>query len=152
MGEPEMDDIFTGEIPLSGSFPLPFRVLFLGGLGILGWATNLHGLHAAGIDGVSALDLQVPGQPLPLSSRSSVPHLGTASHPRVVYEPIYRLAVVYWAWCLACWMLFRVAAGGQLELADVFKYIPSIAMLGAFALLLAPFDSFRKRERDLFLL
>jgi hypothetical protein len=138
------------EIPLSASFPLPFRVLFLGGLGILGWATNLHGLHAAGLDGTGALDLQVPGQPLPFATRPGAPHLG--SHPGIIYEPVYRLAGAYWAWTLSMWVIYRLATGGEQEWADVFKYIPSIAMLGVFAMLLAPWDVCRKRERDLFLL
>ena len=38
------------EAPFAASFPLPYRVFVLSGLGILGWATNLHGLHALGID------------------------------------------------------------------------------------------------------
>lgn len=136
---------FTPEIPLSASFPLPFRVLFLGGLGIIGWATNLHCLHLAGLDGAGALDLQVSGHPLP----SGGLYLG--SNPRLVYEPAYRLAAVYWSWCLSTWMIYYMATGGEQEWADIFKYIPSIAMLGVFVILIVPWDVCRKRERDLFL-
>ena len=42
------------EISFSTSFPLPYRVLVLGAVGVLGWATNLHGLTLLGIDAASA--------------------------------------------------------------------------------------------------
>jgi hypothetical protein len=131
MSEPTVD---SDTIPLAATLPLPFRVLFLGGLGVLGWATNLHGLAAAGLDAPGALDLQLPGaQP--------------------AHAPVYRLAAAYWAWVLATWALFRAATGGVQERADAYKHLPALAMLGALAiLLLAPADACRRRERDLFLL
>ena len=52
------DDLtIPDEITFSVNFPLPYRVLALGAVGILGWATNLHGLHLLGIDATSALEL-----------------------------------------------------------------------------------------------
>lgn len=47
----------------SASFPLPFRVLFLIGLAIFLWATNLHVLHLLGLDTAYILDFRDPGEP-----------------------------------------------------------------------------------------
>jgi hypothetical protein len=127
-------------IPLSGVVPLPFRVLFLGGLGVLGWATNLHGLAAAGLDAPAALDLAAP---------PVLPPLGA---PPPAHAPVYRLAAAYWAWALGTWAAYRLATGGAAAAADAYKHVPAVALLGALALLLVPADVCRRRERDLFLL
>ena len=73
------------ELAFSAHFPLPFRVLFLGCLGILGWATNLHGLTALGIDAASALELSThhgrltahADPPTPLPEHPSEPPTGS---------------------------------------------------------------------------
>jgi hypothetical protein len=143
MSEPDANDL-SAEIPLAGTFPLPFRVLFLGGLGIVGWAVNLHGLQLSGIDAVSALDLQAPDlAPLPLAAGMCL------NAP--VYEPIYRLAATYWAWIFGTWSVYRIMTGGQDDWADEWKFIPALAMIGVFGLLCAPVNAYR-RERDSFLL
>jgi hypothetical protein len=151
------------EIPLAATFPLPFRVLVLAGLGLLGWATNLHGLHAAHVDAPAALDLRAPGHGLlvlPPSPRTSpLPSHGHVNvnlpahpHPPTVYVPLYRLTAGYAAWVFASWILFRAATHGDPKLVDVFKYVPGLAVLGVLVALTCPWDVCRKRERDLFLL
>ncbi|KAG1878372.1 EXS family-domain-containing protein, partial [Suillus subluteus] len=134
-------------VPLSTSFPLPFRVLFLIGLGILGWATNLHGLHLLGIDAGSALELH-PGRAfLPTSSSSS----RVSSSPRVSYMSVYRLFAGYASWCFAGWSFFRLATHSNTVLVDTFKYIPALSSLGVLTTLICPFELCQKRERDVFL-
>ncbi|KAG2150900.1 EXS family-domain-containing protein [Suillus clintonianus] len=138
---------FGDAVPLSTSFPLPFRVLFLIGLGILGWATNLHGLHLLGIDAGSALDLHSGRIFLPTTSSSPRP----SSSPRVAYMPIYRLFAGYTAWCFAGWSFFRLATHSNAMLVDAFKFIPALSSLGVLTTLICPFELCQKRERDLFL-
>lgn len=143
------------EIPFAASSPLPFRVLFLAGMGILGWATNLHGLNMLGIDGASALDLRKTAQEYsPL--RSSLPlHRGPGfklvPNPAGLWEPIYRLFIIFAAWCSLSWIVYWVATHGNTVLVDVFRYVPAICALGVLIVLICPFDVVHRRERDMFL-
>ncbi|KAF9222721.1 EXS-domain-containing protein [Gyrodon lividus] len=136
------------EVPLAASFPLPFRVLFLVGMGILGWAVNLHGLQLLGIDGPSALEFHGAYIYFPLRSPSS-----PGGHPsaRAFYAPVYRFFAGYASWCFAAWLIFRVATHSDTALVDIFRYIPAVCMLGVLTVLVCPNDVFHKRERDSFL-
>ena len=155
-----MDDIrLREEIAFSVNFPLPFRVLFLGGLGILGWATNLHGLNALGIDAASALELSVhhphritngpsaPDTPLP-TARSG---WKLVPHPATLYGPVYRLFLQYVTVAAFGWVCYRHATHEDVELVDVYKFIPGVLSLSLLMILVCPFDVFQKRERDKFL-
>jgi EXS family len=143
------------EIPFAATFPLPFRVLFLAGMGILGWATNLHGLNMLGIDAASALELRKTSTDYsPL--RSPLPtHRGSGfklvTNPASVYHPIYRLFAVFSAWCFFAWAIFRFLTHGNVILVDIFRYVPAICALGVSIILICPFDVIHKRERDMFL-
>ncbi|EIW82874.1 EXS-domain-containing protein [Coniophora puteana RWD-64-598 SS2] len=133
-------------LPLAVTFPLPFRVLFLVGLGILGWATNLHGLQRQRIDAPNVLELS--GSPyIPL--RTSAPHSPTLNS--TFYSPIYRLFVKYSAWCFFTWVMYRLATRSNVYLVDVFSYIPAICALVVLTVLICPYDVLQKRERDAFL-
>ncbi|KAF8838809.1 EXS-domain-containing protein [Paxillus ammoniavirescens] len=136
------------EVPLSASFPLPFRVLFLVGMGVLGWATNLHGLQLLGIDGPSTLELHANHIYLPLRSPSP-----SGSHPsaRAFYTPVYRFFAGYVTWCFVAWLIFRMATHSDIALVDIFRYIPAVCVLGVLTILVCPYDVFHKRERDSFL-
>lgn len=139
------------EIPVILSFPLPFRVLALTGLGILGWATNLHGLDLLGVDVVAALDLRVeadhnPHLPPHLSGGPKQP-----SHPSVIYNAVFRIFAAYAFWCLFCWAVFRYLTYGDMALVDAFGYIPAISALVVLLVLVSPIDVFYKCERDKFL-
>ncbi|KAF6763076.1 EXS family-domain-containing protein [Ephemerocybe angulata] len=73
--------------------PLPYRIFLLLGLGILGWATNLHGLEALDVDVVAALDLRPDdaashGDPLLVDTYGHVPLLTG-------------IALVFLVWCPA---------------------------------------------------
>jgi hypothetical protein len=143
------------EIPFAATFPLPFRVLFLAGMGILGWATNLHGLNMLGIDAASALELRKTSteySPLrtPLPNHRG-PGFKLATNPAAVYDPIYRLSAMFVAWCFFSWGIFRLVTHGNVVLVDIFRYIPAICALGVLIIVICPFDIVHKRERDMFL-
>ncbi|KAJ7780503.1 EXS family-domain-containing protein [Mycena maculata] len=139
------------EIPVIVSFPLPFRVLVLTGLGILGWATNLHGLDLLGVDVVTAMDLRVEAD----SHMHPNPHRASGpkhpSHPSVLYTVVYRLCAAYSLWVFFSWAAFRYLTYGNMTLVDAFGYIPAISALVVLLVLVCPIDAFYKRERDKFL-
>ncbi len=145
MSDARLDD----EINWAVSFPLPFRVMVLVGLGILGWATNLHGLKIFGVDAVSTMELRVDPSQQPISLRIAGVHLST---PSSTYGPVYRLALAYFSWCFTSWALFRYLTYGNVVLTDVFAYIPGVSTLIILFVLVCPFNIFHKRERDKFLL
>ncbi|TFK54118.1 EXS-domain-containing protein [Heliocybe sulcata] len=143
-----MDDFVDDEISSAVSFPLPFRVLVLVGLGILGWATNLHGLTLLGIDISGAFSFTGHGghvlSPLPIDRHVQ---------PRYsFYAPVYRLFISYSSWCFLAWCIFRLSTHNDPLLVDVFKFIPGLACLCVLLFLASPFDVLQKRERDAFLL
>lgn len=137
----------NNEVPLAATFPLPFRVLFLVGLGLLGWATNLHGLQLLGINGPGALEFQASNIYLPLRSPSPSGHLSARSF----YLPLYRIFIGYTGWCFAAWLVFRAATQSDTALVDIFRYVPAVCILGVVTTLVCPYDVFHKRERDGFL-
>ncbi|KAI0256254.1 EXS-domain-containing protein [Lactifluus subvellereus] len=150
--EHELDDDLSFVI----AFPLPFRVLFLAGIGILGWAANLHGLRLLGIDAVGALDLRAHERgsttPLPIDSRRHRGPKAVASDDFAIYPPVYRLALWYGLWCFITWTLYRSATYGSAPLVDFFKYIPAVCALVILIFMLSPYDIMQKRQRDAFLL
>src|ERR1700733_13009495 len=102
-----MEDSVRVESTFPILFPLPFRVLFLAGLGILGWATDLHGLELLGIDTASTLELRAPEgfrSRSPLPTQSS-PGYKLFTQPSTPYTPVYRLFVTYSVWCFLSWSL-----------------------------------------------
>lgn len=146
------DTIIDGELLFSFEFPLPYRVLVLAGLGILGWATNLHGLQLLGVDVVAAMDLRTEGYqprlPLPSTRMDGFKHF---ADPSVLYGAAYRIFAIYTMWCLASWSFFRYATWGDIQLADAFGYIPGITALSVMAILICPINVLHKSERDKFL-
>ena len=163
------------EIAFSTTFPLPYRVLALGAVGILGWSTNLHGLNLLGIDAATALELSTL-QPKPKGVRcSSPPHSSSlfsgpdtpdlsstplpthngwklVPHPSSIYRPVYRLFLQYSLLVLASWGLYyRHSGGGKLELVDLFKFIPAVTMISLAMFLVCPFVMFENRVSDKFL-
>lgn len=145
---PGIDD----ETPITVSFPLPFRVLVLVGLGILGWATNLHGLDLLGVDVVTAMDLRLEGNnpvtPLPAHRPAA---FKSTINAYLIYRAAYRLFMAYSIWCFSLWLLYRFVTWGDITRVDAFGYIPGICALFAVLALICPFDVLHKRERDKFL-
>ncbi|KAK7053436.1 protein-ER retention protein [Paramarasmius palmivorus] len=149
MSEPEYDD----QIPYSVSFPLPYRVLFMVGLGVVGWATNLHVLDALGVDAPSVLELRSNDPSLPRTITrhrhdSSRTIQGDSSYH---YKNVYRIAAGYYLWVSATWAIYAYCTQGDPSLADLYGYLPGIATLVAIGILLCPLNIFYKHERDKFL-
>ena len=152
-----MNNDVAQETTFSAIFPLPYRVLSLAGLGILAWAVNLHGLHLAGIDAATALDLDPRRTRAGLTNRSSspLPTVSSSGWKHVsahdsYHVHVYKLFFQYFAFVTVSWLLYRNAAHGDLGLVDVFKYIPAVTALVLLVLLISPFDIFQKHERDRF--
>ncbi|KAK7005649.1 protein-er retention protein [Favolaschia claudopus] len=133
----------TEEIPVILSFPLPFRVLVLAGLGILGWATNLHGLDVLGVDPAAAMDLRLHSSPFPSSPSHTPVH--------TIYTAVYRLFTIYSVWVFLSWATFRWVTYGNMLLVDAFGYIPAVSALVVLLVLVCPLDIACKHERDKFL-
>ncbi|KAI0645656.1 EXS-domain-containing protein [Trametes meyenii] len=151
-----MKSDFVDELYFSAAFPLPFRVLCLVGLGILGWATNLHGLHLWNIDATGTLELSTYSHdgyrltsPLPTDRRSA----GWRHAPVAAgaHRPVYRVFVWYAGGTLACWLAFRGATRADVALVDQFKFVPALAVLCVLTVLMCPFNVLHKHERDRFL-
>ena len=148
------------------AFPLPFRVLFLAGAGILGWAANLHGLRLLGVDAASALDLRtIERTPLPLVVIDGQQHhrhaqahgaieqpTNTIATSSSLYSSVYRLAFWYGLWCSAAWAMYHSATDGNSALVDFFKYVPAVCALVVLIFMFTPYDVMHKRERDAFIM
>ncbi|KAF8070596.1 EXS family-domain-containing protein [Lyophyllum atratum] len=134
----------TKTTPLAVAFPLPFQILALVGLEILGWATNLHGLDVAGIDAIASLDLRTDvADPLP--AHHPTPRQSSAFV--ALYRSTYRIFIVYSTICFASWIAWRYTTHGDVVLVDVFGYIPGLASLSIVCILLCPYNILHKTER-----
>lgn len=128
------------------AFPLPYRIFLLIGLGILGWAINLQSLDALGIDPIAAMDLRsdtktIPAHHSSVSNRSKVLALSTS---------VYRIFIAYSTFCFLSWALYRLATRGDVSLVDSYGYIPSITAVVILLILVCPYDTFFKCERENF--
>lgn len=128
------------ESPFAPYFPLPFRALFFGGLGLLCWATNLHGLQQLGIDTAAVLGLR----------SSQLKSYDTEAS--LLYISVYKLFASYTAWNTFGWVLYRYFGQADPEIVDLFKFIPIVLFLGILMVLATPSRYFQRRERDAFLL
>ncbi|RDB24891.1 Protein ERD1 1 [Hypsizygus marmoreus] len=136
------------DIPLAVIFPLPFQILALVGLAILGWATNLHGLDVAGIDVISSMDLRTDvSSPLP----AHYPAPRQSSGLVALYRSVYRIFIAYASLCFASWIVYRYTTHGDARLVDVFGYIPGMVALSLVCILLCPYNILHKTERRKFL-
>jgi len=132
------------------AFPLPYRTFLLIGLGILGWATNLHGLDAAGVDAVAAMDLRTDTNP----SKQMMPAHHSASFNRskiiALYNTVYCLLFFYSAFCFLSWSFFRLVTHADATLVDYYGYIPLITAITIFITLVCPYNILLKTEREKF--
>ncbi len=129
------------------SFPLPYRVLFLIGLGILAWATNLHGLNSCGVDVAGAMTFRVE------TNFSNPPTYHPGFNPLKIvslYQAAYRLFLSYTSICIFSWVLFRVMTHGDPSLTDKYGYVPVITAIAIVFLLLCPYDILVRSEREKF--
>lgn len=143
-----MDVMQHIEAPFAVVFPLPFRVILLGGIGLLGWATNLHGLQKLGIDAPAALDIRARD-----TYDISTPRLTTIPQDaRTLVRAVYRLFYAYAMWSLLGWALFRFLTHDDPTLVDDYKFVPAVFGLMIIVFLICPFNVFERHERDRFLL
>ncbi|KAG9099237.1 hypothetical protein FS749_001744, partial [Ceratobasidium sp. UAMH 11750] len=140
------------------SFPLPYRVFLLIGLGIFFWATNLHVLHLLGIDTVWVLDLRrdklpasSPPTPLPTTRTTELPYDISSLEAVSLYKSVYKLLVSYGLWIGAGWACFRWMTGGVSKSVDAYKTLPAFTAAGIVFGLVCPFNVLMKRERYRFL-
>lgn len=136
-------------MPWSLALPLPFRVQAVVGLGILCWATNLHGLDYMNIDVISAMDMQIDTSQLPHHRNPALKARPTAHS---LYRSTYRLFFIYSAWCFGSWVLFRLVTHDDPSRADAFGFIPCVSTLVVVLGLVSPFSIIEKVERDKLLL
>ncbi|KAF9502952.1 hypothetical protein BS47DRAFT_1356564, partial [Hydnum rufescens UP504] len=134
------------------TFPLPYRVLFLIGVGGLCWATNLHSLEALGIDTLHVLQIRSdkPSLPSSLYGRQYMPHnISSSSYAHSLHPPIYRLLFVYFSWIAAGWLGFAYFTGGSVANLDAYKLIPIITWLGVIAATMVPVSTVLQAQRSL---
>lgn len=98
-----MNDVDApSEKSLNLLFPLPYRVFGLFGLGILAWATNLHGLDKLGVDTVSALDLRTEG----VHARGPLISHRSAGYNQVIAANLYTSAYRVFIGYTVIWFFF----------------------------------------------
>ncbi|CAE6429350.1 unnamed protein product [Rhizoctonia solani] len=158
MNNPE-DAPFHVDLPVfHSSFPLPYRVFLLVGLGIFFWATNLHVLHLLGIDTIWVLDLRrdkvqssSPPTPLPTARQPQLPYDIFSLEAINLYKSVYKIFVVSGAWIGLGWLYFRLITAGDAEAMDMYKILPALTGIGLIVGLICPLDVLMKRERMRFL-
>jgi hypothetical protein len=143
--------------------PLPYRCLLLVGIGILGWATNLHGLYFLGVDtgytlnirrsSFSSMDNVYENLAIPTAVSSSRVNRGTTTfaRPSTLYGPIYKIFITYGVLVFTSWLLFRLLSGDSPDEMDSSKIIPSLTFLAVLVSLFWPFSFAQKQERYTFL-
>lgn len=131
-------------------FPLPYRIFLLLGLGILGWASNLHVLDALDVDTVQALDLRTEDNPpvrLPVTQREHA----NGSRAHTLIRTTYKVFLAYSVFCTASWIIYRLKTKGDPLLVDSYGHIPVITSCLLVLAVICPFDLFYKSERDKFI-
>lgn len=144
------------------TFPLPYRVLFLVGIGILLWALNLHILHLLGFDTGFILGVRSradgDGGSDDLAEDGAISLAGGSTtkasfaRSRELIGPVYGLLGAYTAWSFAGWLIFRWLVGGDdQDQVDAWRLLPLLTSLGAVIGLIAPYDGLWRRERQAFI-
>ncbi|GAA5839567.1 hypothetical protein JCM11251_003548 [Rhodosporidiobolus azoricus] len=165
----------TGDLAeFSIAYPLPFRILFLSTLTLLGFATNLHLLAYLGIDTAAVLDvrLQPPAHLLPnaipsssassaaLSSPARPGALPTSpsaappppyAHPTKLYPPLYQLGLLGLAWTAVGWLAFRNLTGGDEAAMNAWRGEPAFVAVVVGAALVWPGNVLCRRQRMQFI-
>ena len=159
--------------PFSAAFPLPFRVLFLIGLAQLLWAVNLHVFHLLGLDtswilnlydadegegaessgmgGVVDLDEHSAHEVDSVTLTRGRPTVSTASRGRPesgkLFQPVYKLCVLYSAWVGGGWAVFRLVTGARPEAMERYRGLVAVVALGPVLGALIPWRGVGERER-----
>jgi hypothetical protein len=115
----------------SNTFPLPYRVLIVSVIGLWAWGSNLQILSWLSID---------------------VPHLlNSQDKSNTTHKAVYSLAFIFTSLVgLNLIIFWQVTGGIETEIAE-WTSIPLVCYVLVFAIVLCPFNIFRKKERDKFL-
>jgi hypothetical protein len=135
-------------------FPLPYRCLFLIGIGILGWATNLQGLYFLGVDTGYALDIHRNNAVRDTGDASRTPSIYEQTqhtHPGSLYKPVYRVFMLFSSLVFSSWLLFRYLSAGTSSGADSVKIIPTVTFIIIIAITICPLPILHSHERFTFL-
>jgi hypothetical protein len=128
-------------------------VLFLVGLAQLLWALNLHVLHKLGLDTAWILDVRNANHDtgeIEMSDNPSHARMAqSVSRPESgkLYQPVYKLFLLYTAWCGAGWVLFRMLTGGESESMEEWRWVVGLIAVGAVVGALSPWKGVGERER-----
>lgn len=129
-------------------YPLPFRILVLSGLTVLGFASNLHILSSLGIDTSQVLDIRLDH---PATSSSSNPP--PLVHPTRLYTPIYHLGALALGATTLAWLVYRSLASGldHRDQFDQLKWCPAVVALALTFVCVSPWNWACRRQRFMFL-
>ncbi|BGP13035.1 protein-ER retention protein [Rhodosporidiobolus nylandii] len=135
-------------------YPLPFRILFLSALTVLGFATNLHLLAYLGIDTALVLDVRLEAAAHLLPTSSLSPSAASSSgrpppapsaaqpppyvHPTKLYPPLYQLGLLALAWTALGWLAFRNLTGGEADAMNAWRGEPAFVAMVVGAALIWP--------------
>ncbi|SRR5258708_8567967 len=147
--DPGSDALGLPVSSFSVRFPLPYRVLFLLGLGGACWALNLHILSLAGID--TAAVLQTRPDSLSVNVNRSQHLYSTQSYTpsQTIYASIYKIVSIYFGLIGLSWVLFLLSTGGDRTRLDEFMFIPSITTVGLLFAATVPLSSTYKLYRSM---
>ncbi|KZT54226.1 EXS-domain-containing protein [Calocera cornea HHB12733] len=134
----------------SKSFPLPFRVLTLLGLGVLGWATNLHLLRLLGVDSYAALIKSTSSTRAEEGGFTGSTTGSKREQERALTWSVYRLFLAYALWVAIGWTFFRIVTKGEEDLINRYRAVPAILLATIVLFLLSPY-AFEKHTRESFL-
>ncbi|WVR04664.1 hypothetical protein IAU60_001675 [Kwoniella sp. DSM 27419] len=100
------------------------------------------GLDSGPGSGEISLDDRLPDTPVrPSAARIVRPPSGK------LYQPVYKLFLLYTAWCGSGWVLFRTLSQGDHELMEKWRIIPGLLALGVLAAVLVPWRGVAEWER-----
>ena len=132
------------------SWPIPFRVLWLSFMTLVGFATNLHLLAFLGIDTSLVLDIRLDsgvGAPVSHLPRAAAPFV----HPSRLYPPLYSLAALGLAWTAIGWSVFMKLTGGDPIEMVRWRGVPAFVALMVGAVSIAPVNIMYRKQRFMFL-
>jgi hypothetical protein len=124
----------TIEWNFSNTLPLPYRVLIVSVIGLWAWGSNLQILSWLSIDVSHLLNLQDKN-----------------STAQSAYKAVYNLAFIFTSLIALNLVVFwQVTDGIETEIIE-WTSIPLVCYIFVFAIILCPFNIFRKKERMKFL-
>lgn len=128
-------------------YPLPFRILALTFLTILGFGTNLHILSSLGIDTSAVLDIRLDHPSSTLS-----PGTNQLVHPTKLYKPLYKLASAGLGVTFVGWLGYRSLTSG-LGVGEKRDWVwfPALVALGLVGIGFVPVNVACRRQRFMFL-